>query len=105
MRPVLDQIKYVAEHDPSREASLSPSANCDYQSLYERIQVTAEALLQSGTTRLGLRAQNTLSWAIVDLAASANGITVVPIPLFFSEAQTKHLTENSQLDTDRKSVV
>jgi len=99
MRPVLDQIKYVAEHDPFREASVGLGANCDYQSLYERIQVTADALLQSGTTRLGLRAQNTLSWAIVDLAASANGITVVPIPLFFSEAQTKHLTENSQLDT------
>ena len=35
----------------------------------------------------------------MDLAASALGITVIPIPLFFSEAQTKHLIENSQLDT------
>ena len=58
-----------------------------------------DALLQSGTSRLGLRAQNSLTWAVVDLAASALGITVIPIPLFFSEAQTKHLIENSQLDT------
>lgn len=99
MRPVFDQIKYFAEHDPSREASVGSDARCDYQSLYERIQVTMDALLQSGTSRLGLRAQNSLTWAVVDLAASALGITVIPIPLFFSEAQTKHLIENSQLDT------
>ena len=63
MRPVFDQIKYFAEHDPSREASVGSDARCDYQSLYERIQVTMDALLQSGTSRLGLRAQNSLTWA------------------------------------------
>ena len=44
MRPVFDQIKYFAEHDPSREASVGSDARCDYQSLNERIQVTMDAL-------------------------------------------------------------
>ncbi|MDW2205186.1 AMP-binding protein, partial [Vibrio sp. 1636] len=41
---------------------------------------------------------NSIDWAIVDLAAMAADIVVVPIPTFFSDAQVEHTLEQSGVD-------
>ena len=99
MQRILNQIEHVARHEPTREAAVEPGFVCDYLTLFSRIQGAVEALSELGVTRLGLRATNSLNWAVVDLAASACGIAVVPIPLFFNEAQTMHLIENSGVES------
>ena len=47
---------------------------------------------------IGLYMDNCSEWIICDLAAAKLGVTLVPIPLFFTPAQIGHLAKSSQLD-------
>ena len=58
----------------------------------------AGVLRRSGTTRLGLLADNGIDWALADLGALALGITLVPVPGFFSAAQQRHVLERAAVD-------
>lgn len=77
----------------------------------ELIQVVVEAIEQMhglGLRTLGLLADNSMAWAVADLAAMFADIPLVPLPLFFSPQQTLHVIGNAGLDgllTDRPQQV
>ncbi|MCC7411121.1 MAG: AMP-binding protein [Gammaproteobacteria bacterium] len=53
---------------------------------------------------LGLLLDNGPAWMLLDLAANASGIPVVPLPAFFSDAQLEHVLGTAGVDlivTDR----
>lgn len=52
----------------------------------------------SATTVLGIAMDNSPAWAVVDLAAMHAKLPVVPLPYFFSPAQTLHAINDAGID-------
>jgi len=95
MRDLVARIAQIASLYPEREALVCPNRTLTYADLASAIDATKCELHELGISRLAIYANNSADWAILDLAASAAGIVVVPIPLFFSASQTEHLITNS----------
>ncbi|NVD08919.1 long-chain fatty acid--CoA ligase [Vibrio sp. JPW-9-11-11] len=69
-----------------------------YAELVSKIEHVADQLVALDIKALALRAENSVDWAIIDLAAMAANIVVVPIPTFFSDAQVEHTLAQSGVD-------
>ncbi len=69
-----------------------------YGELGERVRACGQALSSSGRGRFGLCASNGFDWVVADLAALAAGVTLVPLPHFFSETQVAEVIESASLD-------
>jgi long-subunit acyl-CoA synthetase (AMP-forming) len=48
--------------------------------------------------RIGLIAQNSIEWVIIDLACAAAGKVFVPIPVFFTPQQIQHVAQDAALE-------
>lgn len=66
--------------------------------LQQRITAVGQLLQEAGVSRLGLHADNSLGWIVVDLACRARGIVCVPLPLFFTSTQLLHVLGSCGLD-------
>jgi long-subunit acyl-CoA synthetase (AMP-forming) len=66
--------------------------------LLQRAAGLARELQQLNVTRIALHADNGLAWIISDLACQHAGLTVVPLPLFFSDEQLRHALASSGVD-------
>ncbi len=55
-------------------------------------------LRERGARVLGLLADNGIPWALTDLAALAMGITMVPLPSFFTDVQLRHIITTAGID-------
>lgn len=65
----------------------------NYQQLFDEIsclQTTFKQQLKNATPVLTLALDNHPAWMVADLAAMASDIPLVPLPLFFSNAQVLH---------------
>lgn len=51
-----------------------------------------------GLKRIGLYSDNNLEWILVDLACLWAKVTLIPIPLYFSTSQIRHIVEVSEMD-------
>lgn len=102
MNILLDAITKWAKTTPDRVALVGYEANqtveLTYSELLNKIELVAAELIAQNIKALALRAENSIDWAIVDLAAMAADIVVVPIPTFFSDAQVEHTLEQSGVD-------
>ncbi|EIK4810304.1 AMP-binding protein [Vibrio parahaemolyticus] len=102
MNILLDAITKWAKTTPDRVALVGYEANqtveLTYSELLNKIELVAAELIAQNIKALALRAENSIDWAIVDLAAMAADIVVVPIPTFFSDAQVEHTLEQSDVD-------
>jgi long-subunit acyl-CoA synthetase (AMP-forming) len=58
----------------------------------------AEVLVRENVRVLAIAADNSPDWVIADLAAQRAGITVVPLPPFFSIEQLTHVLADSEVD-------
>jgi long-chain acyl-CoA synthetase len=68
------------------------------QQLLQKITNVEVALKEQKVKCIGLYMDNCSEWIICDLAAARLGITLVPIPLFFTQAQIGHLAKSAQVD-------
>lgn len=96
MDSVLQRIQHYAQSTPDRIALIGrrvdgKRADVTYSSLWQDIEHLSNTLTSWGVTCIALYAENSLAWAKVDLAAMLAGVTVVPVPTFFSSAQQAHL--------------
>lgn len=98
MSLVLDAIHRTAAAAPQRPAFAGANQQLNYAQLAEAIAATAKQLRQAEIRVLGLAMDNTPAWAVVDLAAIHAGIPVVPVPLFFSPQQVRHLINDAGID-------
>ena len=67
--------------------------------LQSRADSLAHTLLQLGAKRVAVYADNGIDWIVADLACQIAGLTVVPLPLFFSAEQVRHTLDASSIDT------
>ncbi|MFQ1876519.1 AMP-dependent synthetase/ligase [Aeromonas veronii] len=95
---LFDAIAKHARENPQSPALLSSQQRLDYHSLWQQIQHLAGKLQQAGIKRLALQLDNSLPWALMDLACTKAGIVVIPVPHFFSLEQQDWLLESSGAD-------
>lgn len=99
MNNLFDAISTYAKQDPIREAIVSANRTVSYAELNIQVDQLSAELIQMKIQRLSIWGVNSVDWILIDLAARKAGITVIPIPLFFTRDQVKHLLQDSQVDT------
>ncbi len=83
----------LAQHPPARIALQDPQQVVTYRDLPGRIDERARQL--AGIACAGLALDNGVEWVLWDLAALKAGTVLVPLPPFFTQAQTQHALQSS----------
>ena len=101
MNKILTAIAQHAATTPEKIALTSQTAQGNIQLTYAQltaqIDVLAAWLSEQRVSRAGLWGENSIEWIIADLAAWKAGITLVPLPRFFSRTQLQHVIAQAQL--------
>ncbi|MGL5297499.1 MAG: AMP-binding protein, partial [Plesiomonas sp.] len=92
-------IRQHAQHSPERIALQDAQHSLSYAQLWQRIQLRAKELQAHHVRRLAIALDNGIEWALTDLSALYAGITVIPVPHFFSASQQEWLLCTSQTDS------
>ena len=69
------------------------------EALDHEVAALAQRLSTSGIRVLATLLDNGLPWVVADLAAEQAGVVHVPLPLFFTPAQTAHALQAAGVDT------
>ncbi len=108
MSRVLAALERHATEDPDRIVFESGDAQFSACQLRNAVATLSESLHESDVRVLALAADNSPAWAIADLACVRAGITLIPIPHFFSPQQIGHLLHKGGVDgiiTDRAGSI
>ena len=98
MRSTIEIVDYYASHAPARVAVRSGGTAWTYRQLHDNAVAIARALEREGARVLALAADNHVAWVAADLAAQIAGITLVPLPSYFSAEQTRQALRESGAD-------
>ncbi len=93
--PLLQALAYHAGQRPRAIALEGECVSLSYQCLQEEVEETAAILYANGIqahgiNRIAIMMDNQPAWVIFDLACQQLGVTLVPIPAFFTPAQVTH---------------
>ncbi len=99
MNQLFDVIAAYAKQTPKREAIVTEVRTVSYAELHHAVERLSKELGLLQTQKLAIWGMNSIDWVLIDLAAKKAGITVIPIPLFFSAQQILHLLTDSAVDT------
>ena len=92
---LLTTITSHAERNPGRCAISGSRGELDYATLRREIDALAARLAALNAKVVGLAMDNDPAWAVADLAAMKLTLPLVPLPGFFSAAQTMHAIRDS----------
>lgn len=92
-------IRQHAQLSPEHIALQDAQHSLSYAQLWQRIQLRAKELQAHHVRRLAIALDNGIEWALTDLSALYAGITVIPVPHFFSASQQEWLLRTSQTDS------
>jgi len=95
---VLASIARHAHSTPGREALAGTDYSLSYKALDNEIKRFSGTLKVRHVRTVGILMDNTPAWAVSDLACIQANIPVVPIPLFFTPSQVRHLLANAGVD-------
>lgn len=96
---VLDKLANITHLQSSDVAIVDDHGTTTYGELTSRMWRLGNTFRKNECQRIALLADNGSDWIVTDLAALRTGVTVVPIPPFFSPAQIAHLLESASIDT------
>ncbi|MDQ7011050.1 MAG: AMP-binding protein, partial [Mariprofundaceae bacterium] len=108
MSQVLTALARYAETQPEHPALRGSRQSMDYAGLHQAVTSLATELKQHDIQVLGVMMDNGPAWVVADLAAIHAGITLIPVPHFFSPQQVAHLLGQSGMQgllTDRPEAV
>lgn len=94
----MNLIEQLAEHArliPERVALESSGEPMHYRELATAIDELAARLRAQKVSVLGVALDNGPDWALIDLAALAADVCVVPLPRFFSAQQVRHALQQT----------
>jgi long-subunit acyl-CoA synthetase (AMP-forming) len=89
----MNLLRRITEHartHPDLPALEAGGEQLTYAEILVEVEALARFLRGAGIKTLALDLDNGLAWALLDLAALAAGVTLVPIPPFFSPRQVRH---------------
>ena len=98
MNRLLTAIERQTRLNPQAIAIRSGDESLSYAQLSAAVKQAAICLRACRTKSLGIFLDNGIDWIVIDLAAMAAGIRVVPLPWFFSDAQIRHAVVNGAVD-------
>lgn len=104
MSTILIALEQHARLRPHASALQDENQSFSYGELARAVDRLASVLAHERIAVLGLLLDNGPAWVVVDLAANVAGITLVPLPGFFSDAQLRHALIDAGVDailTDR----
>ncbi len=87
---ILQAVSDRAEAEGDRIALKSGGVEISYHTLWLRVRELAQKFNAAKIRCAGLAMDNGIDWCIADLAAVYSGITLVPIPPFFTSEQRDH---------------
>jgi long-subunit acyl-CoA synthetase (AMP-forming) len=98
MNHLIERLQRRAASDPGATALRSRDKRLGYGELMDAVHQASRQLRSLQLRSIGLFLDNGLDWIIFDLAALQAGISVVPLPWFFSDAQIAHAIADARLD-------
>jgi long-subunit acyl-CoA synthetase (AMP-forming) len=98
MNTILDAIERHANQAPNQPALMTADNSLTYQGLQELIERLSDWIVVQGVKRIGLYGDNCPAWIIADLAAWKAGVTLVPLPVFFSVTQLEHIERSAGVE-------
>ena len=97
MNKILAAIDNHAIATPKKIALTGQTTQLTYAELAAQIDDLAHWMSEQHIGRAGLWGENSIAWIVADLAAWKAGITLVPLPRFFSHTQLQHVIAQAQL--------
>jgi long-chain acyl-CoA synthetase len=97
MNKILAAIALHAQQSPQKIALIGAENSLSYADLYARIVQLSQWIATQAVNRIGLSGENSAEWIMADLAAMHAGVTLVPLPAFFSTAQLVHVKKLANL--------
>lgn len=98
MSKVLDAIAHWARVRPQATAVAGPNVALTYQDLDVVVGEVRTYLEKRRPKVLGILLDNSPAWVVIDLAAQAANIPLLPLPGFFSAQQIQHALEETGCD-------
>ena len=98
MNFLFDKLTERAQHQGQEIAIQSRLESITNQGLLSAVEGLAQQLKPFSFQCIALYMDNSINWVIADLAAMKLGITVIPIPLFFSQGQIQHLIQDAGIE-------
>ena len=99
MKMIYETISGHADRFPENIALQSGNRLVTYASLQKHIWNLASEFIENDVKILGLYLDNGVDWVLVDLAAQFAGITLVPLPAFFTARQINYIFEKANIDS------
>jgi long-subunit acyl-CoA synthetase (AMP-forming) len=88
-------LEKLAAAEPDKICVRDGTQSLSCKQLMQKVAVVATELEVYQNNVVGLLADNSLSWLLVDLAAQHAGIILLPLPLFFTPAQIQHALQST----------
>lgn len=98
MSRVIAALQDGAVQRPAALALIDEQISLDYAAAAARSAELGRWLLAQGVERVALLADNSVAWALWDLAALQAGVTLVPLPGFFSDRQIRHVLADAGIE-------
>lgn len=98
MSGLIAALERQARTNAAKIALRSRDRSVTFAELAEAVRQGMSQLQSMQVETLGLFLDNGIDWIVYDLAALANGIRVVPLPPFFSDAQIAHAISDANCD-------
>ncbi|NQZ20625.1 MAG: AMP-binding protein [Colwellia sp.] len=99
MEQLFEALEKRAINFPEQDALISSEKSTktilSNKQLVNNISRVASFFASEGVQCIGLYMDNCAAWILCDLAAAKLGITLVPIPLFFTPSQVDHLVNSA----------
>lgn len=108
MSAVITALSKFAARTPDAVALEGDTVCLSYATLLVEVECFSKRLQQLKHRTIGLLADNSPAWVITDLAAQKAGVTLIPIPGFFSPDQIRHALHDSGVElllTDQPSLI
>ena len=97
MATLPERLQAAAAAHPGRPALVSGDHQLTFGQLLAAAERVAAVLKQRQLQRIGLCGDNSPAWVVADLACLLADVVCVPVPVFFSTAQTDHLMTTAGL--------
>ena len=99
MNMLVDVLTRHAKSRPRAVALTNDQVSICYADLLTLANHFADKLRSNNVKIIGLYMDNGPAWAIIDIAAQIAGVTLVPLPAFFSDQQLIHAIEDSGIES------
>ena len=98
MSHILDALKRHAQNTPRQIALQDQEVVLAYGELPGIVEQLAGQLLDTSSQTVAILADNSVAWALADLAILQAGLACIPMPLFFSPGQLLHVLKTAGVD-------